>query len=191
MVREFAVEVEWVPFELHPDTPPEGRTRETSQRPASSGVRSGVGEHLRTLAEDAGLAMQTNTASANAHKSLEAGEWARDQGREMFEKVHAALFRAYFGEACNISTTDQLVEALTPLGMEMASLRAALEDGRYRERVDAYTRMARENGISSVPTFILEDRYVVRGAQKYAVFEDVLTRLGVPRRATPSPTPDS
>ena len=183
MVREFAVEVEWVPFELHPDIPPEGRTRGTSQRPASAGARSGGGEHLRALAEDAGLAMQTNTVSANAHKSLEAGEWARDQSREVFEQVHAALFRAYFGEARNISTTDQLVEALTPLGLEMASLRAALEDGCYRERVDAYTRMARENGISSTPTFILEDLYVVRGAQEYAVFEDVLTRLGVPRRA--------
>ena len=187
MVREFAVEVEWVPFELHPDTPPEGRVRETAQRSTSSGVGSGVREHLRALAEEAGLPMQANTVSANAHKSLEAAEWARDQGREVFEQVHAALFRAYFGEARNISTTDQVVAALAPLGLETASLRAALAEGRYSERVDEYTRLARENGISSTPTFILEDRYVVRGAQEYAVFEDVLTRLGVPRRATPPP----
>ncbi len=187
MVREFAVEVEWVPFELHSDTPPEGEERDKSKRPYPPGYR----ERLYALAQADGLPMQSNTVRANGHKALEAAEWARSKGRDTFDAVHRALFRAYFADAKNISTSDQVIGALDAAGVEVDGLRAALDAGAFRAQVDEYTQLARQNGISSTPTFIFEDRFIVPGAQDWAVFQDVLTRLGVPRRDGLEPAPEA
>ncbi len=185
MAREFAVEIEWVPFELHPETPADGYERPTDSNVARQGMR----DRIYALADEVNLPLQTNTTIANAHKSLEAAEWARDQGTEPFDTVHRALFGAYFAESRNISSVDQVVEALTSTGFDMASLRTALEENVYAERVDQMTAMARQNGIGSTPTFIFEDKFVVSGAQDFEVFADFLKRIGVPRREGVEPEP--
>lgn len=185
MAREYAVEIEWVPFELHPETPAEGYERESQSKAARTGMR----DHLYQMAEEAGLPLQSNRIVANAHKSLEAGEWARAQGGEAFETVHHALFGAYFAEARNISTIDQVVDALTETGLDMGSLREALEAGTHADVVDQMTALAREQGISSTPTFIFEQQFVIAGAQDFEVFADFLDRLGVPRRDGVEPGP--
>jgi len=185
MAREFAVEIEWVPFELHPETPADGYERPAESNPDRQGMR----DRIYALAEEVDLTLQTNTTIANAHKSLEAAEWARDQGTEPFDSVHRALFGAYFAESRNISSVDQVVEALTPTGLDMAALRVALDDNVFAERVDQMTTMARQNGIGSTPTFIFEDKFVVSGAQDFEVFADFLERIGVPRREGVEPGP--
>lgn len=185
MAREFAVDVEWVPFELHPETPADGY-----QRPAQSTVaRQGMRDHIYALAQDAGLPLTSNTTIANAHKSLEAAEWARDQGHGTFDQVHRAMFHAYFAEARNISTVDQVIDALRDTSLDLDALRTALHDGVYGERVDQMTAMARQNGIGSTPTFIFEDAFVVSGAQDFELFADLLGRMGVPRREGVEPGP--
>lgn len=187
MAREFAVDVEWVPFELHPETPAEGY-----ERPAQSTVaRQGMRDHIYALANDAGLPLSSNTTIANAHKSLEAAEWARDQGQAAFDEVHRAMFHAYFAQARNISTTDQVIDALAGSELDLDALRRALNDGAYADRVDQMTAVARQNGIGSTPTFIFEDTFVVSGAQDFDLFADLLTRMGVPRRAGVEPGPSS
>ncbi len=191
MVAEFAVEAEWVPFELHPETPAEGKSREELGRNYPAGYR----ERLYGLAEAVGLPMQTNHMVSNGHKPLEAAEWAREQSRETFDGVHRAIFDAYFARSKNVSTIDQVVELVQTyddgaLKLDGDGLRKALETGAYHSRVDELTQLARTNGISSTPTFIFEDQFVVPGAQDYAVFEDVLTRLGVPRREGFEPPAD-
>ena len=185
MSREFAVEVEWVPFELHPDIPAEGREKD----PARSDPEAR--ERLYGMAAAEGLPMRSNAHQANGHKALEAAEWAREQSRETFERVHRAIFHAYFAGGANVSTIDQVDAAVAETGVDRAALRAALEAGIYRDRVDEYTQLARGNGIHGTPTFILDDKFVIRGAQDWPVFADVLTRLGVPRRERAGPAPDA
>ncbi len=146
-------------------------------------------DHLYHSAQEAGLPLRSNRIVANAHKSLEAGEWARAQGHEAFEAVHHALFGAYFAAARNISSIDQVVEALTPTGLDMASLREVLEAGTHAEVVDQMTAIARQQGINSTPTFIFEQQFVIAGAQDFEVFADFLDRLGVPRREGVEPGP--
>jgi predicted DsbA family dithiol-disulfide isomerase len=179
MAREFAVEIEWVPFELHPDIPPEGQVRDEALKRRQAGMR----DRIEVLAEADNLPLQTNQYRSNAHNTLEAGEWAREKGPETFDAVHRAIFHAYFAAGKNVSTVDQVVEAIEAADVETPGLRDALEGGTYSQRVDELTQLARQNGINGTPTFIFEDQFMVSGAQEWPVFEDVLTRLGVPRRA--------
>ncbi len=187
MVREFAVEVEWVPFELHSEVPPEGETKDKAYQSRADGR-----DRLHALAAADGLPMQFNPVRSNGHKALEAAEWAREQGPDVFDAVHRALFRAYFADAANISTIDQVDSAVAAAGLpvDRAALRRALEAGSYAPLVDEYTQLARQNGINSTPTFILGGEFVVSGAQDWNVFAATLSQLGVPQRAGVEPGPD-
>jgi predicted DsbA family dithiol-disulfide isomerase len=186
MAREFVVEVEWVPFELHSEVSPEGKEKDKADQ-----SRSDVHDRLHALAEAEGLPMQSNPVRSNGHKALAAAEWAQDQGREVFDRVHRALFQAYFADSANISTIEQVEQAPAQTGIDREARRASLERDQYRERVDEYTQLARQNGINGTPTFILDDKFVISGAQDWSVFESMLTRLEVPRRRGVEAGPDA
>jgi len=178
--REFDLDVEWWPYELHPEIPPEGIVREPSSR------RAALYEQLRSLAADGGLAFGRPPVVANSHRALEAAEFARERGA--FDAVHRALFRAYFVEGRNIGDTNVLVE-IAAHGLDGDALREAIDSRQYASLVDERTAQVREAGITSTPTFIFIDgerRFPLPGAQDYAVFENVARRFGA-RERTPQP----
>jgi predicted DsbA family dithiol-disulfide isomerase len=172
--------VEWWPFELHPEIPLEGidRSGRSSER------RSGYKERLSALAAEDGLAFQSPTRVPNSRWSLEAGEFAREQGA--FAPYHRALFEAYFGQGHDIGDVEVLAELAVANGLDGAAMRAALESRRYASLVEERTEEARQWGVSGTPTAIFESgerRFALVGAQEYGVFENVARRFGAAPRA--------
>jgi predicted DsbA family dithiol-disulfide isomerase len=167
--------VEWWPFELHPETPPEGKER---------GPASGRPNPAIDAARAAGIPMQRPSVIANSRPSLEASEFAREAGPEVFDRFHSAVFRAYFEHDRNIGDPDVLVELAEAQGMDGAALRQALAERRYSPAVDERIQWAASNGLTSTPffLFVADKVYGVPGAQDYAVFQSVMERLGVPPR---------
>lgn len=170
------MEVTWWPFELHPETPPEGRD--------ISGYVSARGDayrdHLKAYAADAGITLASNRHLANSHRALELAEFARDRGA--FECVHDALFRACFADARNIGDLDVLCDIATACELDAEEFRVECLVGRYAQLIDHTTSVAREKGVSSTPTMIFDDRFALMGAQDMDVYRNVLERLGaVPR----------
>lgn len=175
--REFDVRVEWWPFELHPETPAEGRHVDEVLS------RKGLGEeYRRNLREQAAAAGVTvsNRWLANSHRALELSEFARDRGA--FAMVHEALFEAYFVEGQNIGEMAVLLQIAEACGLDPDEFGFECLVGGYAELIDKTTGLARAKGFGSTPTIIFADRMLVPGAQDYAVYEDVLTRLGAARR---------
>ncbi len=169
--REFALDVEWQPFELHPEIPPEGR--ELGSRGAAYYA------NLTSLAQQEGLALRPPTRASNSHRSLEAAEFARDQG--LFAPFHTALFEAYFGHDRDIGDVDVLADIAEANGLDSAALREALESKRYAALVDERTDEARHSDITGTPTFVFQSgdrRLPIVGAQDYALFANVAQRMG-------------
>ena len=178
--REFDIEVEWRPYELHPEIPPEGIDR--SGKP--EGRRAASYEHLRELAEEAGLRFRQPSRVANSPRSLEAAEFAREQGA--FAPYHRALFDAYFGEGRDIGDAAVLAELGAANGLDADALSEALASRRYASLVDERTEEARSWGVTGTPTVIFENgeaRFPVVGAQEYAVFENIARRMGAVPKA--------
>lgn len=177
--EEFDVAVTWWPFELHPETPPEGRNVE--ELLARSG-RAGQGyrEHLKAYAAEAGLTLASNRWVANSHRALELTEFARDRGA--FESVHEALFRAYFVEGQNIGEVEVLKHICSANGLDAEEFGVEMLLGRYADLVDRTTALAREKGVTSTPAIIFDDRAVITGAQDLLVYQDLLRRLGAKPR---------
>ncbi len=177
--KEFDVAVTWWPFELHPETPPEGQHADEilgRRGRATDEYR----QRLKQYAADAGVKLASNRWVANSHRALELAEFARDRGR--FEAAHRRLFRAYFEEGQNIGDPDILMEICEGVGLDPTEFAAEMRAGRYAGLVDHTTALARQKGFSSTPTMIFDDRFMLPGAQDYGVYVDVLKRLGARRR---------
>ena len=171
--REFPVDVEWRPFELHPETPKTGA--DLRGRLGSPGRARAYRDNILMLAGESGLEMRMPVVVANSHLALEAAEFARDHGG--FDTYHRALFHAYFEDARDIGHADVLCDIARECGVDDQGLRQALADETYAARIDEITRLAREDEVLSTPTFIFEGGFRMTGAQDEIVFRSITERL--------------
>jgi predicted DsbA family dithiol-disulfide isomerase len=112
----------------------------------------------------------------NSKRAQMMGELARDRGR--FDALHPRLFDAYWARGRDIGDEQVLIEEGTAAGLEESEIIDALQDQRYRERIDAGTSEALEFGAGGVPAWLIDQRLLVPGAQPHEVFERVLERMG-------------
>jgi predicted DsbA family dithiol-disulfide isomerase len=112
----------------------------------------------------------------NSRKALRLGELARERGR--FEALHPRLFDAYWARGLDIGADDVLLGEARTIGLDEDEARDVLASDRYLEVVERDTRRAVSSGVTGVPAWVLDERYLVPGAQPHEAFERVLVALG-------------
>jgi predicted DsbA family dithiol-disulfide isomerase len=170
--QDFGARVDWLPFDLHPEYPPEGIPRDELQRRYPEDVH----ERTRQMVEASGLTYNPPPdVVPNSRKALELTELARDRG--LHEEVHLRLMRAYWEEGRNIGDEEILLRLVSEAGLDRGEAEAALKDRRYEARVDASTLQANQHGINAIPAFVLGSRLLLLGAQPHEVFTSALEQL--------------
>ena len=166
-------DVSWMPFDLHPEYPPEGIPRE--QLIARYGGTALTERMVRFFA-DRRLEYNPNPdVVPNSMNALRLTELARDLGRHA--ELHGRLMDAYWAEAKNIGDVDVLREEADAAGLPPNEVEDVLAGDRYRDRVEASTREAYSMGAHAVPAFVLDRRLLVLGAQPDEVFEQAFAQL--------------
>jgi predicted DsbA family dithiol-disulfide isomerase len=162
-----------MPFDLHPEYPPEGIPRE--QLLARYGGDA-VTERMTRFFADRGLDYNPNPdVVPNSMNALRLTELARDLGRH--GDLHDRLMDAYWAEAKNIGDADVLRKEAAAVGLPAGEVRDVLAGERYRDRVEASTRDAYSMGANAVPAFVLDRRLLILGAQPDEVFEQAFAQL--------------
>ena len=185
---EIDVEVRWMPFELNPDMPPEGKSMaqhlaENYNR--SPAEREEMRAHLNEAAERAGFSMaydgegpppeQMMWNTFDAHKLL---RWAlASQGMEAQTALKLALFRAHFQQRRRIGKRSVLLDIAENLGFDRQAAEAALDDEALAIAVRVEEERARESDIDGVPAFVINARYLVPGAQDAEVYRETLRKV--------------
>ena len=178
MRNNYEIDIRWTAFPLHPDTPEEGLTLENLF--AGRSIDTGhMMARLKKVAEEEGLPFGERHMTYNSRLAQELGKWAESQGNG--EPFHNAVFRAYFVEGRNIGKTEELVEVARSAELSGEKARLALESRGFKEAVDSDWLRARSMGVTAVPTFLLDQRFVV-GAQPYEVLEKLLNIRGIKKR---------
>lgn len=170
--RRYGAQIEWVPFDLHPEYPPEGIPR----RKLEERYGEGFSDRVKQMIEAAGFTYGPPEVIPNSKRSLELGEFARDEGR--FAQMHELLFKAYWSEGLDIGDPQVLEKLAAEIGLDAAGARAAFDDGRYEERIGLTTQAALDFGIGGVPAWLIDDELVVSGAQPHEAFDEVMQKLG-------------
>ena len=170
--------MQFTPYLLDPSTPPEGKPRRQMTRPGDP--PSAMEQRAAAL----GIAFtRGRTWTSNSHLALEAAEFAAEHGDT--NTFHRRVFKAYFEELADIGDIDMLVRLGAECGLPAGDLREALTGGRYRAGVDEELAWAQQVGVTAVPTFVLDGKLAIVGAQEASVFDEVLrTRLGRTPKAT-------
>ena len=157
---EVQPEIRWLPFQLNPEMPKEGISREDYRKAKFGSIERSRGLDARVAAEGEGEGiafaferMQRTPNTAAAHQLI---DLAQKQGRGT--PVVDALFKAYFEQARDIGDAAVLAEIASGAGVTGWPQQA---DGK---QVAALEEDVRNLGISAVPTFILNRKLGVSGA---------------------------
>jgi len=168
------------PFELNPDMPPEGQNlgEHVYQKYGATPERSAANrEHIRARAAEVGFTIASNSDSRiyntfDAHRLL---HWAGLEGRQV--PLKHALFEAYFTRGENPGDHDVLVAAAQAVGLDPVAAREVLTSGRFADHVRSVERQWYEAGISSVPSVIINGKYLISGGQPADAFERALRSI--------------
>lgn len=177
---EVEAEIHWHPFELNPTMPPEGQDlrehisqkygTDPKQNPAFRQRLAQIGDSLGFSFNYSDEMRIVNTF--RAHQLL---AWAGEQNKKT--ELELALFESFFSRQENVDDPAILETVAVRAGLDAAEAASVLEDARYAEAVREQERFWLSQGIQSVPSFILDRRYLIPGAQDVDVFVNALERL--------------
>ena len=100
------------------------------------------------------------------------------------DAVGEALFHAHFAEGRNLADPEVLVAAGAAGGLAEARVRDLLAGDEGLAQVRAQLAQAQAMGIRAVPTFVIDGRFAVQGAQPPELFAQALRRAAA---AVPGP----
>ncbi|MCF1709831.1 DsbA family oxidoreductase [Tabrizicola sp. J26] len=171
--------IEWQPFQLNPDMPPEGVDR-AEWLEARFGSRQKVIDmhvQIERIAAEAGVTMDFARMSRipntlDAHRMI---HWAGLEEKQT--PMVAALFRAYWREGRDIGQPGLLAELGEEVGLDRKMTERLLASEADRQMILDRDRHARSRGINAVPTYIIADRYAVSGAQPPTLWAQVIEEL--------------
>lgn len=174
-------ELEWHAFELNPDknAPQEpilpalsrkyGRTEEEMRAAQANMMQIAAALGLNFTRMQQRLTCNT----FDAHRLV---KWA-EATEQKATAMKLALFDAYFGEAKDVSDAKVLADCAANAGLDSAEAERILASDAYRDTVQQDIAKYQQAGISSVPAFIINNKYLISGAQEPAQLAAALKQI--------------
>jgi predicted DsbA family dithiol-disulfide isomerase len=166
LLPDVEAEIIFRPYFLDPTIPPEGLDRhnymaakfgeerlKTIHDPlVKAGQEDGVPYHFDKI---------TRTPNTmDAHRLL---RWAMVEGKQ--PQIAEALFMAYWSEGRDVGDHQVLADIAEAHGMNREKILTALASDKDKKEVSEETAQAQQMGVTGVPTYIINRKYGVVGAQ--------------------------
>ena len=185
---ELDIEVRWMPFELNPDLPPEGK-RQDEHLAAVYGRSpeevAAMREQMKATAARAGFPMDFTGEGAEppammwntfeTHKLL---RWAlAEGGPDAQTRLKLALLKAHFQQRRNVSDREVLLDVAEAEGFDRGKAAEALADEALAIATRVEEERGRRAGINSVPSFVVDGQYLIQGAREPEDYAQMLRRV--------------
>jgi predicted DsbA family dithiol-disulfide isomerase len=189
------VDVAYRAFELDPTVPPGGMDLADylARKFGSPAALDRVHDRLAHVGADVGIDFRWDgkrrVNTLDAHRLAAWAEGAGGPGARA--ALEQRLFRAYFTDNLDVADHGVLARLAADVGLggtEAAEVAEALATGAGADQVRAEEARAAELGIGAVPTFVIEGRWAIPGAQDVDTFAQVLQRAA--ERIVPLTTPE-
>ncbi len=176
---EHGLDIFWRPYQLNPQMPATGMDRTEYLETKFGGpdrARAIYGQ-IRDAAIAAGLAVDFDkiTRTPNTFDAHRLIRWSRSDGYQ--QAVVDSLFARYFERGEDIGDRSVLMDVAAEVGMDADVLMGLYDADADRDLLTGEEAMAREMGVSGVPTFIVGQKFALSGAQETTAWLDVLDRL--------------
>lgn len=177
---EVTAQLRFQPFELNPQMAAEGEDivehlarkygRTPQQVAEGQAMIAARGEQVGFHFDLAARSRVVNTF--DAHRLL---HWAETLGRQA--ELKQALLEAYFSQGRDVSQQRELLAVVDRLGLDRAAASAVLNSDAYAAEVREAERFWQTQGIQSVPSIVVNQRYLIQGGQPVEVFEQMLRQI--------------
>ena len=118
------------------------------------------------------IALRANTIQA--HRAL---HWTLiNHGPVVQGQYKETLLLAYFTNGLDVGDSDVLAECASSIGLDGRALRSWLDTGEGMAEVLEDFEAAQARDIMAVPSFVIDNRFLIPGAQDVDVFVNVLER---------------
>ena len=181
VLDEVGVDINWRPYRLNPDHPPEGVDHQSHLIEKLGGKDAVERAHgmLKQLGEEVGIrydfeAIKVGPNTLDAHRLL---HWAMVEGREVQDRVATALFKANFEEGRNVGDHVVLADIAEKAGMDRKVVENLLKTDADKDTVISEIDAAQQMGVTGVPFFIIDGQYAVSGAQMPDVLANALREI--------------
>jgi predicted DsbA family dithiol-disulfide isomerase len=178
---EYEFTVQWHAFELDP-------AHSGKSEPILLALAKKYGEseeemranqsQMMTVAKDLGLNFDKlqERLTCNTFDAHRLVKWAGEQGQQTAMKQ--TLFEAYFGKAMNVSDKNVLLGCVEALGLDPATAKQVLESDQYTAAVREDEATYQKAGVTSVPAYIINSKYLISGAQEPSTLVQALQEIG-------------
>ena len=177
--EEILFEVNWKPYELHPEIPTEGFNKEEYYKIKfrnSNGSKDRF-NHITEEGKKAGLEFNFDKSknlpnTFLAHRLL----WF-SRSKDMQDVIAEALFHAYFTEGRDIGSIHELISISTENGLQKSEIEDFLKTDIGSDEIIREELRAKEMKIFSVPTYIFNKKYLLVGGQEANTFKSYMKKV--------------
>ena len=175
---ELNFEISWKPYELHPEIPQGGYDKKLymQQKFGSSNGSSRYNEIIK-IGKSVGFEFNFSKTERipntfMAHRLL----WKAEQYNLQTE-LSEALFKAYFTDGLNIGSAEVLSELCEYIGMNKIEILNFLESKEGGQEIADLEMEFIEKSIGAVPTYFINDKYIIQGGQEPETFVSFLRKI--------------
>lgn len=177
---DLPVDVTWLPFQLSPDMPREGRDRREHYASIFGADRAQqIIDGMANRGRDDGIAFawQPGARSPNTLSAHVLLYWAAAMPGVDQNALAEKLFHAHHVACENLSDPAVLARIAGDVGMDPGAVHEKLAAGLDEDAVQSMIAQAQKAGVSGVPFFIFSGKYALSGAQPPEAILEVLDQL--------------
>ncbi|MEP7154464.1 MAG: DsbA family oxidoreductase [Betaproteobacteria bacterium] len=178
---DIPVTLQMQPFELNPDMTKEGvdasdyLSKKYGLTPEKLAANRA---NIRARGTAVGFAFGERSRVWNTFDAHRLLHWAGEQGKDGKQRaLKHAMLRAYHGEGRNPGAKDVLLELAAEVGLDAKAAQHVLESDTYSAEVREAENFWRQNGITAVPSVIIDGKHLIQGGQPPEMFEQAIRQI--------------
>jgi predicted DsbA family dithiol-disulfide isomerase len=148
----YDLKINWCFLEIHPENSAEGEPVSSLEYPSE--YWNQLMQNLKRVANEENIALSEHTFTTNSKDALLLGEAAKSCGRDIFYKLHEALFSAFFVDGKNIGDRAILRNIAHDCGISDDIINDAWSNSLHQQRLQQNLSTARKYQIQGVPSFV-------------------------------------
>lgn len=167
------VEIEYKAFQIAPDTPRKNAPMlyEGMAEKFDSTLEEvkGMTKNIAVRAAEVGLHYNfEEMKTAHTEKAHRLAKWVRQFSKE--SAYTESLMRGYFLEGKDVNDSKFLLTVIEALDLDVNLAQEVIKSNDFSEALDKDRYDAQQLGVQSVPFFVFENRYGIKGAEPTEVF---------------------
>ena len=174
-----AIEIVWHSYQLDPNFPKDSAVSATKTLIEKKGISErqlrGMYQNLEENGKKYGIDFQFDKClNFNTIQAHQLWHWSKQYQKE--NEWKEAVMIAYFTNGTDLSKKENLLLLVSQIGLNTAEAEKVLTSELFLDIIQQDIYQSRTLGISGVPYILINDKYIISGAQDDSFFEKTLLK---------------